>query len=114
MVERVHGGPEAGVWFSKDVRFLSVTVTGMTAATDLGADPAGVDSSLEKVLEAIATRGTVIGLAVEAETVIHVMVDYAQAYDDADVVTEVEALIDADAALSGAAILVSTNFAYAA
>lgn len=114
MVERVSGGPKQGVWFSADVRFLNVVVTGMTAVTDLGADPAGVDSSLELVLEALATRGTVIGLAVGNETTIAVMVDYAQAYDDAAVVTEVQGLIDANAGLSGAAITVEEGFVAAA
>jgi hypothetical protein len=125
MVARVNGGPEAGVWFSKDVRFLTVDVTGMTAVTDLAATRdidgvlAGVNSSLEMVLEAIATRGTIIGLSVATETVIHVMVDYAQAYDDADVVTEVQDAINAlDApdfpALSAADITVNLGFTGAA
>ena len=103
MVTRVHGNVKSGVWFSANVRFMTVTVTGMTAQADL-ADPNLANSTVERVVEALATRGTVIGVHATAETVIQVMVDYGQAYDDADVLTEVEALIDADAALSAAAI----------
>jgi len=110
MVDRVKGGPKQGVWFSADVRFLALTVVGSTFTADLAADPAGVNSDLEQVLEAIATRGTVIGLTVASDTVVNVMVDYAQAYDDAAVVTEVEALIDAIAGLSGATFVVEAGF----
>jgi hypothetical protein len=132
MVERVHGGPKQGVWFSQDVRFLNIEVTGMTAVADLGADPAGVDSSLELVLEAVATRGTIIGLNVVDATNISVIVDYAQAFDgatqpapgtaplgkgqltDAQVVAEVEALINANVGLSLADIEVFKGFVGAA
>ena len=41
---------------------------------------AAVDSDLEKAVEAVATRGTVIGVNVTSDTVIELMVDYAGAF----------------------------------
>ena len=108
MATRINGAPKEGVWFSADVRFLNVTVVGSAFDTDLS--NAVVDSGLEMSLEAIATRGTIIGLNGVSATVFEVMVDYAQAYDDAAVATEVEALIDAIAGLSASAIVVNTSF----
>ena len=119
MVTRVNGFPQEGVWFSSDVVFATLTVTGMTAQTDV--DTPTVNSSLEKVIEAVETRGTVIGLRVTSETVIELIIDYAQAYATSsttignqaatDVLTEVEALIDADAGLSSATFSnVGTDF----
>ena len=111
MVVRVNGAPRQGVWFSADVRFLTVTVTNGDFINDLTivtTDPRQADvvnSTLEVVLEAIATRATVIGFTVTGATVVSVMVDYAQAYDPAattlgnqaaiDVEAEVTALVDA-------------------
>ncbi len=124
MVIRVQGGPQEGLWFSADVVFAELSVSGATFETDLaGGDDGGigenppvgdeVNSSLEVVLEAVATRGTVIGVDVESETIVHLLIDYAQAYGSTgttvgnqagtDVLTEVEALIDDDGALSSAA-----------
>ena len=114
--------PAEGLWFSADVVFATLTVTGMTAQTDV--DTPTVGSSLDLVLEAVSTRGTVIGLRVTSETVIELMIDYAQAYNPvageplgqgtltaALVATEVEALIDANAGLSGATFsAVGTDF----
>jgi hypothetical protein len=112
MVDRVNGSPKEGVWFSADVRFLNVVATNGDFANDISTEL--VDSGLEQALEALATRGTIIGLNVVNATTFEVMVDYAQAYDDTDVVAEVEALIDAVASpvnLSSAAITVNTLFA---
>jgi hypothetical protein len=118
MVERVHGAPKQGFYFSAGVRTLQVTATGGTFLADLtaaGQDDA-VNTGLEQVLEAIATRATVIAVSVASATVVHVMVDYAQAFDDAAVVTEVQGLIDAIATpnLSASAIVVANGFAAAA
>ena len=103
MVTRIHGAPRQGVYFSKDVRFLGVNIgTGTTAfLTDLqvtSTDPRQADvvnSDLEIALELISTRGNVIGLTVVDDDNFNVILDYAQAYDDAAVVAEVTALIDA-------------------
>lgn len=111
--------PAEGLWFSADVVFATLTVTGMTAQTDV--DTPTVGSSLDVVLEAVQTRGTVVGLRVTGETVVELIIDYAQAYGTSgttvgnqtatDVLTEVEALIDLDGALSGAAFTnVGTDF----
>ncbi len=119
MVTRVNGGVVEGLWFSADVTFAELSVTGATFATDV-ATPAP-DSSLELVIEAVQSRGTVIGISVESETIVHLIIDYAQAYGTSgttvgnqsatDVLTEVEALIDANAGLSASAFSnVSTNF----
>jgi len=97
MVTRVNGAPTQGVWFSANVRFLDLTVTNGDFLNDLtvpGTAPVP-NSTLEVVLEAIATRGTIIGVTVIDIDDVNVMVDYAQAYDDAAVVAEVTALIDA-------------------
>lgn len=111
MVVRTNGAPRQGVWFSADVRFVTVTVTNGDFINDLTVvttDPRQADvvnSTLEVVLEALATRGTVIGLTVTGATVASVIIDYAGAYDaanqglgGADVInveTEVTALVDA-------------------
>lgn len=121
MVVRVQGGPQEGLWFSANVVFAELVVTGATFVTDLaggddsGTPPVGdeVNSSLEVVLEAVETRGTVIGVDLESETVVHLLIDYGQAYGTSgtlignqtgtDVLAEVEALINDDSALSNAA-----------
>ena len=119
MVTRVNGSPQEGLWFSADVVFATVTVTGATFQTDV--DTPTVDSSLEVVIEALQQFGTVVGLRVTSETVCQVIVDYAQAYgtegttignqDGVDVTTLVEADINANAGLSAAAITnIGTDF----
>ena len=119
MVVPAAQSPAEGIWFSADVVFATVTVTGMTAQTDV--DTPTVGSSLDLVLEALNTRGFVIALRVTSETVIQVLVDYAQAYATEsttvgnqagiDISGEVEALIDANSGLSSAAISnIGTDF----
>jgi hypothetical protein len=109
---------------------LLLTVVGSTFLTDLTVtttDPRQadlIDSDLEQCLEILAQRGTVIGLSVASDTVIEVMVDYAQAFVSegttvgnqagVDVTTDLETQIDAIAGLSSAAIVVNTGFAGAA
>lgn len=112
MTTKVHGKVEQGVWFtSSDVRFLNVQATGATWLTDLtvAGQPHDVNTGLEATLESVGTRATIIGLNVISETELEVIVDHAQAYDgtDIDVVTEVEALIDAISGYSAAAIVVN-------
>jgi hypothetical protein len=118
MVDRVNGAVRQGFYFSGNVRSLQVTVTGGTFLADLTVAGTAdvVNSGLEQVLEAIATRGSIIAVSVASATVVHVLVDYAQAFDDAAVVTEVQGLIDAIATpnLSASAIVVANGFAAAA
>jgi len=131
MVTRVNGAPLQGVWFSKDVRFIAVTCTngGTSFLTELGDSPTagGVNGKLEQAIEAIETRGTVIGLNVSGANTFDVIVDYAQAFDgagagplgqgtltDAAVIAEVEALIDGITDLSASGLTVQTGFAAAA
>lgn len=131
MVVRVNGAPRQGVWFSADVRFVQVTVTGGDFLADLTVvttDPRQadvVDSGLEQVLEILATRGTVIGLSVESATVIQTIVDYGQAIDPLagsalgnqvqfDVAADLETQIDAISGFSSAALVVEEGFAQAA
>ena len=96
MVTQVNGSTKAGLWFSADVRFATVTVAGGTPDfIDDEAGTNGVNTELDSVIEALETRGTVIGLTVTAAGVLDVIVDYAQAYDDAAVITELEVLINA-------------------
>ena len=118
MVTRVNGGPAQGVWFSKDVRFINVTSTngGTSFLTELDDSPTagGVNGKLEQAIEALKTRGTVIGLNVTGASTFSVIVDYAQAYDDAAVVTEVQALIDAIDGLSASGLAVTEGFGGAA
>ena len=113
MVDRVNGGPLQGTWFSADVRFIDFTTTngGTSFLTELLDSPTGnnVNGKLEQALEAIATRGTVIGLNVTGANTFSVIVDYAQAYDDAAVQTEVEGLIDGITDLSGTSIIEVTE-----
>ena len=90
MVTRVNGAPAQGFYFSKDVRIVTATVTNGDFINDLTIKTTSphqadvVNSSLELTLEAIATRGTIIGVAVVDATNVAVMVDYAQAYDPAN------------------------------
>ena len=113
MVTRIHGAPRQGVYFSKDVRFLGVNIgTGTTAfLTDLqvtSTDPRQADvvnSDLEIALELISTRGNVIGLTVVDDDNFNVILDYAQAYDDAAVLAAVELAIETELATVTAATL---------
>ena len=127
MVVKVNGLPAQGVWFSQDVAFGTLTVTGGDFVDDL-AGTNGVDSNLEQVIELLEQYGTVIGISVTtaAPTVLHFIVDYANslvpdANDplgqgtantvQADLVTAIDLL----AGFSSAAFTnVGTNFAAAA
>ena len=89
MVTRINGAPAQGVFFSKDVRFVSVTIdTGTTAfLTDLtvtSTSPRQADapnSDLEQIVEIMSQRGSVIGMTVASDSVVNFMVDYGQAID---------------------------------
>ena len=87
MVTRTRGGVRQGMWFSADVGFVELTVSGGAFEADLtvtSTDPRQADvvnSGLEQVLEVFSTRGNVIALSVASATVLHVMVDYGQAFD---------------------------------
>ena len=127
MVTKVNGLTQQGVWFSKDVAFGTLTVTGGDFVDDL-AGTNGVDNNLDAVVELLEQYGTVIGLSVTtaAPTVLHFIVDYANslvpdANDplgqgvantvQADLITAIDGL----AGFSGAAFSnVGTNFAAAA
>jgi hypothetical protein len=112
--------PEEGLWFSADVVFATLTVSGAAFQVDI--DTPTVGSSLDLVLEAVQTRGTVIGLRVTSATVVQLLIDYAQAYasepvgnspsgTQANLLDEVEALIDANSGLSSSAFSnVGTDF----
>jgi hypothetical protein len=121
MVDRVNGAPKQGFYFGSGIKVLQVTATAGDFLADLTVPGTAdvVNSGLEQVLEAIATRATVIAVSVASATVVHVMVDYANAFgatDDA-IGLEVEALINAIATpvdLSAAAVVVNGGFASAA
>lgn len=120
MVERVHGAPKQGFYFGAGIKTLQITATGGTFLTDLTAtgQADAVNSGLEQVIEAVQTRASVIAVSVASETVVHLMVDYANAFgatDDA-IGLEVEGLINAIAVpdLSAAAVVVNGGFASAA
>ncbi len=80
MVVRVNGGPEQGVWFGADIRFVTVTTDNSDWLAELLPSPAGVNSGLEQVLEVLATRATVIGFTAIDDDTLHVMLDYANAF----------------------------------
>jgi len=131
MVERVNGSIRQGVWVEADVRFVNVDVTAaadfladlvLDSDSTLGTTPGGtsglaqriaaVGSELEQVVEIVATRGTILGLTVEADGFgFNVMLGYAQAYDDAAVVTELQTAIDLVNGSFTAAITVEEGFA---
>ena len=125
MVTRINGAPEQGFYFSKDVRVITVdAVTGgdfvndLTVKTTQPHQAAVVNSTLEVVLEAIATRATVIGLTVVDANTCHVMVDYANAFtaglsetDAGSVEAEIAGLINADSRLSTATVDTFSGFA---
>ncbi|MHA1289004.1 MAG: hypothetical protein ACTSPB_16570 [Candidatus Thorarchaeota archaeon] len=109
MVVRIKGAPRQGVWFSSDVVVVDVdSVTGSTFLTDLTVtttDPRQddvVNSHLEQCIEAIATRGTVIGLTVLTDAAFSVLVDYGQGYDPDSVVLGGQAAQDIDAEITAA------------
>lgn len=119
MVVPAQQSPVEGLWFSADVVFATLTVTGATFAVDLATPTIG--SSLDLALEAVSGRGNVIGLRVTSDTVAQLIVDYGQAYGTSgttvgnqtaiDVLTEVEAAIDLNAGLSASAFTnVGTDF----
>ena len=127
MVTRINGAPLQGIWFSADVRFVAFTTTngGTSFLTELGDSPTanGVNGKLEQCIEALETRGTVIGLNVSGANTFDAMVDYAQAYDgattalgggqltDAQVIAEVEALCDAVTDLSSTGLTITSGVA---
>ena len=131
MVTRVNGAPAQGVWFSADVRFVSVVVDTSTYLTDLtvtSTDPRQADvvnSDLEIVLELLSTRATVIGLTVLDANTAYAMVDYAQAIDPLagtgiggqtaqNIEAELEAAIIAGTTATTCAVAVESGFAPAA
>jgi hypothetical protein len=99
MVTRVNGGPQQGFWFSKDVRVLTITTDLSDWLADLLPAPAGVNSGLEQVLEAVSQYGTVIGVTAIDDDTLHVMVDYANQFVAGNSETDtgtVEAALAAD------------------
>ena len=117
MVTRVNGAPRQGVWFSSDVAFISVTVTGTTTflsdLTITSTDPREADvvnSDLEQVIEVLSTRGTVIGMTVQTDLIAHFIVDYGQAFDPDNVdlggqtAQDINAEIDAALVAIGATV----------
>ena len=101
MVTRVNGSVDQGVFFSKDVKFMTVSNTNATfladlidyTAVDTGAAPtalkqqytAAVGSDLELVCELVAQRATIIGVHVggaagTTTTDVEFILDYAGAY----------------------------------
>jgi len=127
MVVRINGAPRQGVWFSADVRFVSVTVDTTTFITDLtvtSTDPRQADvvnSDLELVIEVLSQRGTVIGLTVVSTTVAQFIVDYGQAIDPLagsslggqvaqNIEAEIEAAVIANTTATTAAVAVFDGF----
>ena len=113
MVTRINGSVRQGIFFSKDIRIVRVNVGTGTATfladlvleSDLAVSGTGegrgvtqrlaaVGSELEQVVELIATRGTPIGVNVFDATNVDIMVDYAQAFDDAAVLAALEDEMD--------------------
>jgi len=127
MVTRINGAVRQGVWFSADVRFVGLVVDTSTYLSDLTVtttDPRQADvvnSDLEIALEAIAARGTLIGVTVEDANTVHCIVDYGQAVDPLagsslggqtaqDIEAEIEAAVIANTTATTAAITVFNGF----
>lgn len=117
MTTRVNGGPVPGQWFSADVTYARLVVTGGDFAAEQGPN-----SRLEQVIEALQTRGTVIAFNVVNATTLDLALDYASAEGDVNalgkgvggsVETELEAAINGIAGLSAAALTVGRVFATA-
>lgn len=129
MIDRIQGAVREGFWFSADVLVTTLTVTngGAGFLVDLAAAGtlAGVDSELEQVIEAIQTRGTVIGLHASGEAVLQVMLDYGQAFlgagtgpigqgqiTNAEFLLELQAVVDGVENITNAAFTnIGTDFA---
>ena len=116
MVTRINGAPRQGVWFSADVRFVSVTVTGTTTflsdLTVTTTDPRQADvvnSDLEQVIEILNTRGTVIGMSVDTDLIANFMVDYAQAFDPDNVALGGQTAQDINAELDAAIVAIGAT-----
>jgi len=134
MVVKVNGRVQEGLWFSADVIFATLTVS----AGEFVDDVAGVNNvnanGLDKVIEILESRGTVLGISIAAAspTVLQLILDYGQALGSSgttvgnqtaqDVLVEIQDeinLIDLSGALpvagpdlaSATFSLVGTNFA---
>ena len=112
MVTRINGAPRQGVWFSSDVRFVSVTVTGTTTfLSDLTVAGTAdvVNSDLEQVIEILNTRGTVIGMSVDTDLIAYFMVDYAQAFDPDNVALGGQTAQDINAEIDAAIVAIGAT-----
>lgn len=113
MVTRVNGAPRQGVWFSANVRIVTITTDLSQWLTDLtvvSTDPRQADvvnSGLEQVLEILAVRGTVIGFSATNQDALHVMVDYGQAFDPDNVALGNQTAQDIDAEIVAAVNLIA-------
>lgn len=116
MTDKVNGSVVQGVWFSPGVNVFSLTVTdagGAVAPTTFVADATTevVSSRLESVLSVVSTRGTILGISVESDTVVHVMIDTSHAIEEVGIAAELQTAIAAVSAdIQTAAIVVFDGF----
>lgn len=72
MTERINGLPQEGVWVERDISFLKVTGTGTVFSL-----PWVVNGLTEQVCRIISTRGTLLGISRESDTICHFMIGHA-------------------------------------
>lgn len=93
-MERFNGRIQQGMWFSQDVRFITITAVGTRFLDQLNGGSVVdsgkvVRSDLEKIALVLSTRGTIIGATIENDTTVHFVLDYANAFGDQNVVTSI-------------------------
>lgn len=88
MTTKINGFPKEGVWFERDVAFLKVATTASAFST-----PWGVDGAAEVIIRVLETRGTVIGVARESNTVCHFIFGHAAALNTATL-AELKGVLD--------------------
>jgi hypothetical protein len=106
MTIKVNGQPEQGVWFERDVSFVSVT----SDATDFQEADFSVNGPVEKVLQVMQTRGTVLGLSREDDNILHIVYGHAAGQFTAEIIAELKAELDAIVDLGTFTIALGTKW----
>lgn len=104
MTIKVNGQPEQGVWFERDVSFVSIT----SDATDFEVADFSVNGPVEKVLQVMQTRGTILGLSRETDSILHIVYGHAAGQFTSEILAELKAELDAIADLGTFTIVLGT------
>tara|TARA_B100000929_G_scaffold286192_1_gene270888 strand:- start:1708 stop:2070 length:363 start_codon:yes stop_codon:yes gene_type:complete len=97
MTTKVNGSPEQGVWFERDVQFLEIN----SDEADFATGDFGVSGPIDKVIQVMQTRGTVIGISREDDNNLHVIYGHAGGsfLDEGTTVNNIDVLAELKAEL---------------